>query len=230
MFSEMHKTYERGESRRKRKRRAQEQEETYILDIEKKYLRAKQKKNKKIKINNIHSNSPHQHNNNNNSSSESFQQQRDALTSVKQKLHSDYKKKETKKKKTMPTTTTITTSKTNNKKKKKKISMQHLKKGITYFDFSEGHGKTIQNGNKIQVKYVGRLTNHKGKIFDSGDIKFRVGRGEVIKGWDLGVIGMKKDGKRRLIIPPKCGYGKHKQSGIPGNSILCFDLSILKIM
>ena len=210
MFPEM---CERGESRRKRKRRAQEQEDSYILDIEERYIRAKEKKNKKVKANNVHSDSP---------------QQRDVLTSVKQQHRNDNKRKKTKKKKTTSTTTTITTIKTNYKNKNN--TMQHLKKGIMYFNFSEGYGEAIKNGNKIQVKYVGRLTNHKGKIFDSGDIKFRVGRGEVIKGWDLGVIGMKKDGKRRLIIPPKCGYGKHKQSGIPANSILCFDLSILKIM
>ena len=120
----------------------------------------------------------------------------------------------------------------NNKKKKKNngITFQPLKKGIQYFDFKIGNGEAIKRGKKIEVKYIGRLTNHNGKVFDQDNIKFRVGSGEVISGWNIGIIGMKLNGKRRLLIPPKCGYGRHKQSGIPGNSTLCFDVSILKIM
>ena len=121
--------------------------------------------------------------------------------------------------------------KSKKKKKKKKDSkpVRVLKMGIQAIDLLAGDGQVVSKGNAIIAKYVGRLTHQNGKIFDQGTINFRVGRGEVIKGFDIGVLGMRLGSKRRLIIPPKAGYGKFRQGRIPANSTLCFEISIINI-
>ncbi len=58
---------------------------------------------------------------------------------------------------------------------------------------------------------------------------FKVGKGEVIKGWDIGILGMSIGGERRLIIPPSMAYGSKKLDGIPANSTLTFDVKLLEI-
>jgi FK506-binding nuclear protein len=80
---------------------------------------------------------------------------------------------------------------------------------------------------QVSVKYAGRLqaTN---KQFDAGSISFKLGGGEVIKGWDIGVEGMKVGEKRTLTIPAEAAYGKRGTSGIPGNSTLVFDVELLR--
>ena len=76
------------------------------------------------------------------------------------------------------------------------------------------------------MRYRGTLTS--GKQFDAGKIKFRLGAGEVIKGWDLGVAGMRVGGKRKLKIPPPLAYGpRGAPPTIPGNATLLFDVEIL---
>jgi FK506-binding nuclear protein len=83
---------------------------------------------------------------------------------------------------------------------------------------------------QVKVNYVGRLEN--GRIFDQsrGAFDFRLGVGKVIKGWDLGVVGMRVGGKRRLVIPPKLAYGA---SGVPGtipkNETLTFDVELVAV-
>jgi FK506-binding nuclear protein len=66
--------------------------------------------------------------------------------------------------------------------------------------------------------------NKKGKPF-----AFKAGKGEVIKGWDIGVVGMAVGGERRLTIPAKLAYGSKSLPGIPGNSTLVFDVKLLEI-
>jgi len=82
---------------------------------------------------------------------------------------------------------------------------------------------------KVSMRYVGKLPN--GKIFDSNTkgkpFTFKLGVGEVIKGWDEGVAGMKVGGERLLIIPPSLGYGNRKLDGIPPNSTLRFEIKLL---
>ena len=69
-----------------------------------------------------------------------------------------------------------------------------------------------------------RAANKKGKPFS-----FKLGDGEVIKGWDIGVAGMSVGGERRITVPANLAYGKQNQPGIPPNSVLLFDLKLLEI-
>ena len=225
MYDDGGNYYHKGSRKNRKRKRKLQQEESFILDIEQRYIQAKHKKNKRLNT----SSSSTTVSTNDVEIGTSSGEWNDDKNNVDKNVNNDIKKKK-KKKRINNTNKSEDNYNNNNNKKKKKNNTITLKKGIQYFDFKIGNGEAIKRGKKIEVKYIGRLTNHNGKVFDQGNIKFRVGSGEVIKGWDIGIIGMKLNGKRRLLIPPKCGYGRHKQSGIPGNSTLCFDVSILKIM
>jgi len=104
--------------------------------------------------------------------------------------------------------------------------------GLKYVDLVVGTGATPKVGDTVLVDYTGRFTN--GKIFDSSvgkqPFQFVLGRGQVIKGWDIGVGSMKVGGKRKLIIPPDLAYGAQGYPGvIPPNSTLTFAVELLKI-
>lgn len=92
-------------------------------------------------------------------------------------------------------------------------------------------GKLAKPGKTVLVRYVGRLKN--GTVFDQtkgkSTFKFRLGVGEVIKGWDRGVEGMRVGDKRKLIIPPVMGYGSSKTGPIPANSELHFDVELVDV-
>ncbi|CAL9106218.1 unnamed protein product [Musa acuminata var. zebrina] len=92
-------------------------------------------------------------------------------------------------------------------------------------------GKKASPGSRVSVNYIGKLNN--GKIFDSNvgkrPFKFRLGVGHVIKGWDVGIAGMRIGDKRRLIIPPSMGYGASPAGKIPGNSWLVFDVELVDV-
>lgn len=101
-------------------------------------------------------------------------------------------------------------------------------------DQSVGSGREAKSGDTVHVQYTGTLTN--GKKFDSsydhgGDpFKFTIGKGEVIKGWDQGVSGMKVGGKRRLRIPSDLGYGdKGSPPNIPPGAGLVFEVELVSI-
>ena len=99
-------------------------------------------------------------------------------------------------------------------------------------DDIEGMGQRCPSKGKITIAYVGRLTN--GKVFDqSRNFSFRIGAGEVIKGFDLGIGGsmpMKVGGKRQLIIAPPYAYGKEgAKPSIPPNATLVFTVELLKV-
>jgi FKBP-type peptidyl-prolyl cis-trans isomerase len=101
-------------------------------------------------------------------------------------------------------------------------------------DLVVGSGRQAAGGDTVHVQYTGTLTS--GKKFDSsydhgGDpFKFTIGKGEVIKGWDQGVVGMKVGGKRRLRIPSDLGYGeKGSPPTIPPGAGLIFDVELVSI-
>ncbi|MGA2021330.1 MAG: FKBP-type peptidyl-prolyl cis-trans isomerase [Candidatus Sulfotelmatobacter sp.] len=104
--------------------------------------------------------------------------------------------------------------------------------GLTYWDIRVGTGEVAKEGSRVRVHYTGWLTN--GKKFDSSvdagqPFDFRIGNGEVIKGWEEGVAGMKVGGKRQLRIPPDLAYGAEGTPGgpIPPNATLIFDVQLL---
>jgi FKBP-type peptidyl-prolyl cis-trans isomerase FkpA len=96
-----------------------------------------------------------------------------------------------------------------------------------------GTGTEALAGKKVTVHYSGFLTN--GTMFDSSiprktPFTFILGAGEVIQGWDRGVVGMKVGGKRKLTIPSKYGYGARGAGNvIPPNATLIFDVELLKV-
>jgi len=94
-------------------------------------------------------------------------------------------------------------------------------------DLVVGTGDEAVVGNVVTVHYVGALTN--GQVFEASNYTYSVGAGQVIRGWDQGVPGMRVGGTRRLTIPPSLAYGNQAVGPIPPNSTLIFDIELLSI-
>ena len=99
-------------------------------------------------------------------------------------------------------------------------------------DLRAGTGTEAVAGRYLTARYTGWLydsskTDNKGAQFDSGTYSFFLGAGQVIRGWDQGLAGMRVGGQRRLTIPPSLGYGSVPNGPIPGNSTLVFDVELL---
>jgi FKBP-type peptidyl-prolyl cis-trans isomerase len=105
--------------------------------------------------------------------------------------------------------------------------------GLQYWDLKVGDGATAASGDIVRVHYTGWLTD--GTKFDSSrdhggePLRFWLGKGAVIKGWDEGVAGMKAGGKRQLHIPARLGYGPRGSGQIPPNADLIFDVELVAV-
>lgn len=113
-----------------------------------------------------------------------------------------------------------------------KVSPTAEIKSLIIEDLKEGTGPAVKDGDTISVNYQGALAS--GTVFDSTQGKdpfiVQIGVGKVIKGWDQGILGMKEGGVRRLTIPPSLGYGSQAAGNIPPNSILIFEVELVKII
>ena len=116
---------------------------------------------------------------------------------------------------------------------KKTSGVRVLPGGLRVQDLKVGRGALATSGKTVKVHYIGTLTN--GTKFDASydrgePFSFSLGGGQVIKGWDQGVKGMRVGGKRKLTIPPTMGYGARGAGGvIPPNATLVFEVELLKI-
>jgi peptidylprolyl isomerase len=100
-------------------------------------------------------------------------------------------------------------------------------------DVVVGEGTAAAEGKHVTVKYVG-VSYSNGKQFDSSwdrgsTFDFPLGAGRVIKGWDMGVSGMREGGRRTLVIPPVLGYGERGMGPIPANETLVFVVDLVKV-
>ncbi len=109
-----------------------------------------------------------------------------------------------------------------------------MENGLVIEDILEGNGSEAMDFNKVVVNYTGKLED--GSIFDSSlkpgrePFAFTLGVGSVIKGWDLGVKGMKVGGKRKLTIPSDLGYGDNGAGDvIPPGAKLIFEIELLEV-
>lgn len=109
-----------------------------------------------------------------------------------------------------------------------------LPDGLAYWDLQVGSGPVAVKGSTVKVNYTGWLLEDGTKFDSSYDraepLEFKLGAGEVIKGWEQGVAGMKVGGKRQLRIPPDLAYGYRGQPpSIPRNAYLIFDVELLDV-
>jgi FKBP-type peptidyl-prolyl cis-trans isomerase len=115
----------------------------------------------------------------------------------------------------------------------KKGEVKIMANGLISEEIIIGSGSEAQDYNKVVVEYIGELED--GTIFDSsskpggGPYTFTLGVGSVIKGWDLGIKGMKVGGKRKLIVPSELGYGNQDMGVIPPNSKLIFIVELMEV-
>ena len=104
--------------------------------------------------------------------------------------------------------------------------------GFSAQDLTVGTGAIAQSGDLVAAHYVGKLTN--GQVFDSSldrgtPIQFTLGTGQVIRGWDEGLVGMRVGGKRVLTISPEFAYGAQAIGAIPANSTLVFEIDLVGV-
>jgi FKBP-type peptidyl-prolyl cis-trans isomerase len=130
------------------------------------------------------------------------------------------------------TTTAVTT--TNDNAQTATTTMPTDNNQLQITDETIGTGATAESGDSVTVNYVGSLTN--GTVFDASanhgttGFTFHLGAGQVIKGWDEGIVGMKEGGKRKLVIPADLAYGSQAVGNvIPANSTLVFEVELLKV-
>lgn len=104
--------------------------------------------------------------------------------------------------------------------------------GFVSEEIAIGSGQLAESGDVVSAHYVGRLLS--GEVFDSSrergePIKFTLGVGQVIRGWDEGLLGMREGGRRVITIAPDYGYGSNAVGSIPANSTLVFEVEIVSV-
>jgi FKBP-type peptidyl-prolyl cis-trans isomerase FkpA len=104
--------------------------------------------------------------------------------------------------------------------------------GVTIQDLKVGNGATAASGKTVSAHYTGKFPD--GNKFDSSHdagapIEFPLGAGKVIKGWDIGIEGMRVGGKRKLTIPPELAYGSRGNGPVPPNATLVFDVELVAV-
>ena len=107
-----------------------------------------------------------------------------------------------------------------------------LRGGLKVLDTRAGHGRPAASGDRLTVRYSGLTTDADGTWFTFDDnrgkqLSFTLGAGEMIAGWDVGLVGMRRGGVRRLIIPPSLGYGARAAGKIRADSTLVFEVELL---
>jgi FKBP-type peptidyl-prolyl cis-trans isomerase len=108
--------------------------------------------------------------------------------------------------------------------------MTRTSSGLYVQDIAVGSGTVADTGHTVGTYYAGWLTN--GRPFDSNrdtgrPFTFVLGRGQVIKGWDEGIRGMRVGGRRRIVVPPSLGYGGRTNGSIPAGSVLVFEVDLV---
>lgn len=114
-----------------------------------------------------------------------------------------------------------------------KPKAKQLEGGVVIEDRTVGKGRQCKKGDKVGMRYIGKLKKNEKKVFDKNvkgkPFVFNLGKGDVIKGWDIGVAGMAVGGERRIIIPAAYAYGRTALPGIPANSDLIFDVKLVSM-
>jgi hypothetical protein len=107
-------------------------------------------------------------------------------------------------------------------------SMTKTPSGLYYKDLKEGQYELVKTRQRVTVRYTGWIPNGT-KVDSSEGIEFRLGSGQVIQGWDIGVEGMRVGGVRTLVIPPELGYRYREVGKIPAGSVLVFRVELIKV-
>jgi FKBP-type peptidyl-prolyl cis-trans isomerase FkpA len=113
------------------------------------------------------------------------------------------------------------------------ISVSAMPSGLVYISFKDGEGAVAKPGDSIVVKYTGRFLS--GQIFDSSDdgtgaVRFVLGQGKMIAGWEEGFLYMKEKGLARFVIPSRLAYGIKGFGPVPGDTPLVYDVELVKII
>ncbi len=130
------------------------------------------------------------------------------------------------------TTTVVNNQTDNTKQQKEQMTNISTVTGLKIYDEKIGTGAEAVLGKTVATHYVGTLAN--GTKFDSSldrgqAFEFTLGKGQVIKGWDLGIAGMRVGGVRKLIVSPELGYGQQAIGPIPANSTLTFEVQLVGV-
>ena len=114
--------------------------------------------------------------------------------------------------------------------------MTDLGGGLKFVDTKAGGGRRAERGAKLTCKYRGLCSDHKTGSFrqfdDNGGkpVHFTLGAAEMIRGWDMGLVGMRQGGMRRLVIPPHLGNGEGGAGPVPPKATLIFEIQLLNVV